>query len=143
MLLRTGMSIQTNELLLLPNDEIRVAQAVQAAEARTSVEFHVCIEATNRLPEARAFAFLRTSTARGGRRQRMLLYLLAHDRRCVVVTDPALQPLATTRVWRDVENRLTLDVLHGKLGEGMADAINRFSYIVAGHFPRQLDQVGG
>jgi uncharacterized membrane protein len=129
------MAIQAGELLLLPNDEGTIASAVETAEGRTSVEFHVCVEATSRYPEARAHALLRDATARGGRRQRMLLYLLAQDRRCYIATDPALRPLESTRVWRDVETRLTLDVLHGRLGEGMASAINRFSHIVAGHFP--------
>ena len=130
------MAFHATELLLLPNDAGQIASAVETAEERTSVEFHVCVEATSRYPEARAHALLREATARGGRRQRMLLYLLAHDQRCYIATDPALRPLESTRVWRDVETRLTLDVLHGRLGEGMAAAINRFSYIVAGHFPR-------
>jgi uncharacterized membrane protein len=121
--------------LLLPNDEGIVASAVATAEERTTVEFHVCVEATSRYPEARAYTLLREATARGGRRQRMLLYLLAEDRRCYIATDPALRPLQSTRAWRDVETRLTLDVLHGRLGEAMANAINRFSHIVAGHFP--------
>jgi uncharacterized membrane protein len=119
----------------MPNDEGRIAAAVQAAEDRTCVEFHVWVEATAREPDTRAHALLRASTARGGRRQRMLIYFLAHDRRCYLATDPPLHPIATTRVWRDVENRLTLDILGGRVGEGLADAINRFSHIVAGHFP--------
>ena len=53
----------------------------------------------------------------------------------MLVIDPALRALASTRVWRDVENRLTLDILAGKLADGIADAIQRFSYIAAGHFP--------
>jgi uncharacterized membrane protein len=129
------MALHATELLLLPNDAGLIASAVETAEERTSVEFHVCVEPTSRYPEARAHALLREATARGGRRQRMLLYLLAHDQRCYIATDPALRPLESTRVWRDVETRLTLDVLHGRLGEGMAAAINRFSHIVAGHFP--------
>jgi uncharacterized membrane protein len=129
------MSIQTAELVLLPNEVNRIFAAVAAAEQRTTVEFHVVVETTSPSPSARAHELLRSSTARGGRRQRMLLLLLAHDRRCCVVTDSALRPLESTRVWRDVEHRLTLDVLHGKLAEGLADAINRFSHIVGGHFP--------
>jgi uncharacterized membrane protein len=42
-------------------------------------------------------------------------------------------------VWRDVLNRLTMDLLHGKLGEGTADAVTRFSHIIAGHFPRAAE----
>jgi uncharacterized membrane protein len=129
------MGLQTVPLLLLPNDESHILAAVEAAEERTTVQFHVCVEASSREAEARAGALLRASTARAGRHQRILIYVLAHDRRCVVVIDPALRAIASTRVWRDVENRLTLDILAGKLAIGAADAVQRFSYIAAGHFP--------
>ncbi|HXU71987.1 MAG TPA: hypothetical protein VN947_21795 [Polyangia bacterium] len=133
--LAARMSILAEAPLLLPNEEGRIAAAVAAAEACTRVEFHVCIETTSRYPTTRAYALLRASTARGGRRQRMLLYLLTEDRRCYVATDPVLRPLESTGAWRDVEHRLTLDVLHGKLGEALATAIHRFSLIAARHLP--------
>jgi uncharacterized membrane protein len=129
------MSIQTDELLLHANDQDKIAAAIDAAEQRTSVEFHVHVEATSRYPEARARDLLRMAVARGHRRHAMLLYLLAHERRCYVATDETVRPLEGTRVWRDVVNRLILDLLHGKLGDGVADAVGRFSHIIAGHFP--------
>jgi len=133
--LRAHMSFQTEMLLMLPNDEARIVAAIQEGEDRTTAEFHVCVEATSRDPFGRAGVLLAAATARGGRRQRILFLLLTHERRCIVVTDPALRVLTTTRVWRDVENKLTLDVLHGRLAEGTADAIHRLSFIAAGHFP--------
>ncbi len=134
------MPLHTEELLLTPGDQAKIVAAVRAAGQRASVEMHVHVEATSRLPEARARDLLRGATAvSGGRRPTMLLYLLAHDRRCYVVTDQELRPLEGTRVWRDVANRLTLDLLHGKLGDGMSDAVNRFSHIVGGHFPASVD----
>jgi len=136
------MTFQAEMMVLLPNDEARIIAAIQDGESRTTVEFHVCVEATSREPEARAHALLSGATARGGRRQRVLFYVLAHDRRCCIVFDPALRPLATTRVWRDVEQRLTLDVLHGRVADGTADAIHRFSYIVGGHFPSASNRPG-
>ena len=129
------MALHTDELLLQPNDQIKIAAALDAAEQRAAVDFHVHVEATSRLPEARARDLLRQASKRPHRAHAMLLYLLAHERRCYVVTDEALRPLESTRVWRDVVNRLVLDLLHGKLGDGMADAVGRFSHIVAGHFP--------
>jgi uncharacterized membrane protein len=36
-------------------------------------------------------------------------------------------------------NRLTIDLLHGKLGQGVADGITRLSHILAGHFPAVRD----
>ncbi|HXU74061.1 MAG TPA: hypothetical protein VN947_32300 [Polyangia bacterium] len=129
------MALHTEELLLHPNDQIKIAGAVEAAEQRTAVDFHVHVEATCRYPEARARDLLRLAARRPHRAHGMLLYLLAHERRCYIVTDEALRPLEGTRVWRDVTNRLVLDLLHGKLGDGMSDAVGRFSHIVAGHFP--------
>ncbi len=134
------MSLHTEELLLSPNDHAKIASAIAAAEQRASFDLHVFVEATSRYPEARARDLLRTESAvRGSRRPALLLYLLAHDRRCWLVTDDTLRPLEGTRVWRDVANRLMLDLLHGKLGDGMADAISRFSHIVGGHFPATVD----
>jgi uncharacterized membrane protein len=133
------MAIQTEQLLLHPQDQEKIAAAVEAAERRTSVQFHVHVEASSRYPEARAHDLLRAAITRSPRRNTMVLYLLAHERRCYVVTDLALRPLEGARVWRDVVNRLMLDLLHGKLGEGMADAVGRFSHIVAGHFPGTVE----
>ena len=134
------MAIHIEELLLSPTDSARISEAVDAAHQRASFEIDVHIEATCRCPEARARDLLRSESAvRGNRRPAMLLYLLAHDRRCHIVTDDTLRPLEGTRVWRDVANRLMLDLLHGKLGAGTADAVGRFSHIVAGHFPATVD----
>ena len=132
------MAIHSEQLLLHPQDLDKIAAAVDAADARTSVHFHVHVEASSRYPEARAGELLRAAITRAPRHHAMLLYLLAHERRCFVVTDLALRPLEGTRVWRDVVNRLMLDLLHGKLGDGMADALGRFSHIVAGHFPSAI-----
>ena len=134
------MAIHIEELLLSPTDHARISAAVEAAQQRASFEIDVYVEATCRCPEARARDLLRSENAvRGSRRPAMLLYLLAHDRRCHIVTDETLRPLEGTRVWRDVANRLMLDLLHGKLGAGTADAVGRFSHIVAGHFPATVD----
>ena len=57
----------------------------------------------------------------------------------MVITDKTLRPLEGARVWRDVANRLMLDLLHGRFGDGMADAVGRFSHIVGGHFPASVD----
>lgn len=135
------MALHAEQLLLNPNDQIKIAAAVEAAEQRTMVDFHVHVEATSRYPEARARDLLRAAIARPHRRHTMLLYLLAHERRCYVVTDEALRPLEGTRVWRDVLNRLILDLLHGKLGDGVSDAVGRFSHIAAGHFPGDVVEV--
>ena len=42
------MGLHSEPLLLLPNDEARILAAVGAAEERTTVEFHVWVEATSR-----------------------------------------------------------------------------------------------
>jgi len=128
------MALQTDELLLHATDQTRIAAAIEAAEQRAAAAFHVHVEATSRYPEARATDLLRLARGREAR-PALLLYLLAHERRCYIVTDQQLRPLAETRVWRDVTNRLILDLLHGRLGDGTADAVARFSHIVAGHFP--------
>jgi uncharacterized membrane protein len=130
------MAIHIEELLVTPDAHAKIAAAVEAAEQRASVEIHVHVEATSRYPEARALDLLRKA---GARRPAMLLYLLTHERRCFVVTDKTLRPLEGTRVWRDVANRLMLDLLHGKFGDGMADAVGRFSHIAGGHFPASVD----
>jgi uncharacterized membrane protein len=134
------MTIHMQELLLTSDSHAKIVDAVKAAEERAFVDIHVHIEASSRYPEARASDLLRAATAtRGVRRPAMILYLLTHERRCFVITDKTLRPLEGTRVWRDVANRLMLDLLHGKFGDGMADAIGRFSHIIGGHFPAIMD----
>ena len=130
------MALHTQELLLTPDAHAKIAAAIQAAQERAAVEIHVHVEATSRFPEARAGDLLRAAASR---RPAMLLYLLTHERRCYIVTDRTLRPLEGARVWRDVANRLTLDLLHGKFGDGLADAVGRFSHIVGGHFPARVD----
>jgi uncharacterized membrane protein len=140
LLRETRMAMQIQEFLLTPDAQAKIAAAIEAAQERASVEFHVHVEATSRYPEARAEAragdLLRAVSAR---RPAMLLYLLTHERRCYIATDKTLRPLEGARLWRDVADRLTLDLLHGKFGDGLADAVGRFSHIVGGHFPASVD----
>jgi uncharacterized membrane protein len=140
MLPASGMANRLEELLY-PADQIVIRSALESAAQRTSVEFNVHVEDTCRYPEARALGLFRTlQAARAGRRHGVLLFLLSNQRHCLIVVDEAVRPLEGTRVWRDVANRLTIDLLHGKIGQGVADAVTRFSHILAGHFPRQLDE---
>jgi hypothetical protein len=128
------------DLLLHPVDQRAIRSAVEDAERRTSVEINVHVETTSRYPEARALAlFRRLKTMRAGRRIGVLMYLLVQERRCFLVVDEPVRALEGTRVWSDVTNRLTIDLLHGKIGQGVSDAITRFSHILAGHYPRHPD----
>jgi uncharacterized membrane protein len=96
------------------------------------------IEGTARYPEARARDLARAAAlTRSDSHHFLFVYLLTHDRRCLVVVSDTIRPLQGTRVWVDVINRLTIDLLHGKVGQGVADAITRLSYILAGHFPAE------
>ncbi|MDB4966179.1 MAG: rane protein [Myxococcales bacterium] len=122
--------------LLHPHDQQLVRAAVAAAEGRADVEVVVHAERSSRYPEARANDLMKAlRLQRTDPRHCLFVYVAAEDRRCIVVADAAIRPLQGTRVWSDVMNRLTIDLLHGKVGQGLADTITRLSHILAGHFP--------
>jgi uncharacterized membrane protein len=124
--------------LLHPNDQQRIRSAIDASDGRTAVEVLIHIEGTARYPEARARDLARAAAlTRSDSRQFLFLYLLTNERRCLIIVSDTLRPLQGTRVWVDVINRLTIDLLHAKVGQGVADAITRLSYILAGHFPAE------
>jgi uncharacterized membrane protein len=129
------MITQTDKLLH-PYDQEIIRGAVTAAEQRAAVEVALHVEPSTRFLEARATDLARAlRLVRSDPRHLLFVYLAAHDRRCVVIADEAIRPLQATRVWSDVINRLTIDLLHGRLGQGVADAVTRLSHILAGHFP--------
>jgi uncharacterized membrane protein len=130
--------------LLHPSDQRTILLAIGAADRRSSIALHVHVEATCRYPEARARQLLHAlKIGRPHRRSGVLLLLLVEERRCVVVVDAPVQPVERTSVWQDVVNHLTIDLRHGKMGQGIADALNRFSHILAGHFPGRGIEVHG
>lgn len=128
------------EELLYPNDLKTISSAVEAARARTWIALQMHVEMSCSYPEARAQQLLRVlKVARTDRRDGVLFFLLVDERRCFVVVDERLRALESTRVWQDVMNHLTIDLRLGKIGQGMADAITRLSYILAGHYPRHVE----
>jgi uncharacterized membrane protein len=122
--------------VLHPYDQELIRGAIIAAERRAAVEVVLHVESSSRYPEARAVDLARAfGLTRSDPRHFLFVYLAGQDRRCAVVADEEIRPLQGSRVWSDVINRLTIDLIHGKVGQGVADAITRLSYILAGHFP--------
>jgi uncharacterized membrane protein len=123
--------------LLHPHDQRMILAAVVAAERRTSAQFKVHVEASCHQPHARARELLgRLKVTRTDRANGVLLFLTVHDRRCVLVADDGLRALQASPRWQEIVHRLTLDLRHGRVGNGVADALTSLSKIIAPHFPR-------
>jgi len=136
------MRNQQLDRLLHPNDQRKILSAVEAAERGTSAEFKVHVEATCRNPDTRAREVFRLlNVARTEQRNGVLLFLTVHDRRCVILVDEAVRHLRASRPWRDIADRLMLDLRHGKIGHGVAHALTSLSQLMAPHFPRTSDDV--
>ncbi len=128
--------------LLHPHDQRKILSAVEAAERRTSAEFKVHVEGSARHPHARAHElFRRLKVERTDEDNGILLFLTVHDRHCLIVAGHGLQQMQTSRAWHDIVHRLMVDLRHGQIGQGVADAIMRLSLHLAARFPRGADDV--
>jgi putative membrane protein len=66
----------------------------------------------------------------------ILIYLSMAERRAEIVADEAITKVTTPDIWGEAMAAMMVDVGEGRIGDGMAAAIERVGAVLSQHFPR-------
>jgi putative membrane protein len=85
----------------------------------------------------RAIALFRAAAeARTLRRTGILIYLSLGERRAEIVADSAISAEVDPAIWGDAMAAMLAEVREGRIGEGMARAVEQVGVVLAEHVPR-------
>lgn len=85
----------------------------------------------------RAVTLFRTAAeARTVRRTGILIYLSLAERRAEIVADSAISTKVDAAVWGEAMAAMLQEVRAGRIGEGMARAVERVGAVLAEHLPK-------
>lgn len=79
----------------------------------------------------------RRTTGRTG----ILIYLSMRERRAEIVADEAITSKVAPEAWGEAMAAMLAELKHGRVGAGMAAAVERVGTILAEHLPHQADDV--
>lgn len=120
-------------------DLVRVRQAVEAAERRTSAEIVVSIAPffVGRVWTAAHRAFVRLGVARTHGRNGVLVFVVPARREVVVLADEGAIATVNPAIWRDAALRIAAAFADGRGTEGLVDGIEWLSFTLSELFPPQ------
>ena len=80
--------------------------------------------------------FQAAAAARTTGRTGILIYLSLAERRAEIIADEAILKVTDDHTWGEAMTALLADVRQGKVGDGIAAAVERVGVVLAEHFPR-------
>ncbi|RSV14330.1 hypothetical protein CA235_12625 [Sphingomonas sp. ABOLF] len=90
----------------------------------------------------RAVGLFRTAAEKRTRaRTGVLLYLSLAEHRAELIADEAIHAKVAPEVWGEAMAALVASVREGRVGEGMARAVEQVGVVLAEHFPRSADDI--
>ena len=123
---------------LTTDEKNRIAEAIRAAEAKTSGEIRVHLDrhckGTGAIDAAK-FTFDRLGMHATRGKNGVLIYLAVHDRLFAVVGDTGLDGKLEPAFWEGVRDRLGKAFAEDKFGEGLAAAIGEIGEKLSSQFP--------
>jgi uncharacterized membrane protein len=127
--------------LLSPADLEAVARTVAEAEAATSGEIRVHLDARcPGDPMARAIErFERLGMHRTALRNGVLVYLAIEDRKLAVIGDAGVHARVGPAYWAELTAALVAHLGAGRPGEGLVAAVREVGATLRRHFPRTPD----
>lgn len=129
--------------ILSKEDEAKVVDAVRAAEARTSGEVRVHVEARSGgdpLEAARRW-FVRLGMERTAARNGVLFYLAVRERAFAVLGDEGIHAHVGAEFWDAVRDAMREHFSRGEFALGLVSGIDAAGARLAEHFPRRDDDV--
>jgi uncharacterized membrane protein len=123
--------------LLSEADEALVLAAIRGAEARTSAEIRVHVEARTKdaLADARRW-FERLGMGSTAARNGVLFFFASRDHRFAVVGDRGIHEHVGSEYWERLSARLAERLHAGEVGAGIEEAILDVGRHLAEFFPR-------
>lgn len=71
----------------------------------------------------------------------ILIYVSLGEHRAEIVADEAIAKVTTAECWGEAMEALLVEVKAGRIGEGIAAAVDRVGVVLAGHFPKSVDNI--
>ena len=71
----------------------------------------------------------------------ILIYLSLAERRAEIIADEAILKVTDDHAWGEAMTALLTDVRQGKIGDGIAAAVERVGLVLSEHFPRSADDM--
>ncbi len=124
-------------------DVVRVREAVEDAELRTSAEIVVSIAPFffGNVSAAAHRAFARLGVANTRARNGVLVFLVPARRQVIVLADDGATARIDDGVWRDVASRIAAASARGEATAGLLDGIDQLARVLGEAFPRDPGDV--
>lgn len=119
------------------NEKLRIREAIDAAEARTSGEIRVHLERRtpgDPLAVARA-VFVALGMTKTAARNGVLIYISTEDRAFAIVGDDGIHRVVPEGFWDDVRARMAARFSEDRFAEGIVDAAGAVGEKLARYFP--------
>lgn len=131
----------TAEVFLNESERARVAQAINAAEMRTSGEIRVHLDdhIEDDVMDHAVFVFEELGMHRTCDRNGALIYVSVADRKVAVIGDQGINARVPENFWTDVVGLLKLHFAAGKQADGLCEAVTLVGEKLAAFFPLRQD----
>jgi len=135
--------IKTAKVFFTKEQREDIRQAVLNAELDTSGEIRVHIETSCKgdVLDRAAFIFDKMGMQKTEKRNGVLFYLAAKNRRFAVVGDKGINAVVSEDFWDDLKNLLLNYFREERFTEGLIEGISMVGTKLKEHFPYQTDDV--
>ena len=125
--------------MLSASEQQQVLASIAAAEAATSGELRVHLEATcQKEPVSRAIeVFHELGMQQTAQRNGVLIYLAFEDRQFAIIGDTGIDALVPANFWDSVRDVMLAQFKTGQIARGLCDGILQAGEQLAKYFPPQ------
>jgi uncharacterized membrane protein len=123
------------------DEQLRIRDAVAAAEKNTSGEIRVCIEKTcsAEVLNRAAQYFYQLDMDKTRLRNGVLIYLATVDHKFAIIGDAGINKAVPHDFWDETKEEMLAHFKNGDLAEGIITGINRAGEKLKAFFPYALD----
>ena len=124
-------------------DQPRIAEAIGAAESRTSGEIrvHVQPKAGGDIRKIAEKTFERLGMTKTSLRNGVLLFIASEENQFVILGDKSIDESVPPGFWDEIAAKLTIRFKAGEFTEGIVDAITAAGEQLRTYFPHEDDDV--
>lgn len=125
-------------------DQLRIVEAIRAAEMRTSGEIRVHVQPKATGGEIRWVAertFERLGMTKTALRNGVLLFIATEERRFVILGDKGIDEKVPAGFWDAIAAKLTIRFQNGEFTDGIVEALAAAGEQLAEFFPRAAGDV--
>ena len=123
------------------DEQLRIRDAVAAAEKNTSGEVRVCIEkkCSAEVLDRAAQYFYQLDMDKTKLRNGVLIYLATTDHKFAIIGDVGINKVVPHDFWDETKNEMLGHFKNGEMVEGIVTGVNRAGEKLKAFFPYALD----